>query len=98
MFVFIGIALLMGLTLLWSGFVASVLWNWFITPLGVMPITYWHGIGLMCLAAAFGFVSLNSQDSNDDTFMESLKSVVMKTFGFQLLLLVIGWCAHRLMG
>lgn len=97
MFVFIGITLVMVLSLLWSGFVASVLWNWFITPLGVMPLTYWHAIGLMCLAAALGFVSLNTPESYDKSFFESLKSVVMKTFGFQILLLVIGWCVHDLM-
>jgi hypothetical protein len=30
----------------WGGFALAKLWGWYLVPLGVMPITWWHAGGL----------------------------------------------------
>lgn len=37
---------------LWSGLAISIIWGWFIVPLGVMSITAAHGAGLHVLYSA----------------------------------------------
>jgi hypothetical protein len=32
--------------ILYSTFVLEQLWNWFVAPLGISPISYWHMFGL----------------------------------------------------
>ena len=34
----------------WSGYVLSILWGWFIVPLGVIPLPLWHASGVAVLA------------------------------------------------
>ncbi len=41
------------LSIAWTGYVMSVLWGWFIVPLGVIPITVWHAIGISSLIRVF---------------------------------------------
>lgn len=38
-----------------NGFVLLKLWAWFVVPLGVVPITFWHAVGIDCV---FTFVVL----------------------------------------
>jgi hypothetical protein len=37
------------LGIFWGGFVAATLWGWFMIPLGVKAIGYWHAVGLAAL-------------------------------------------------
>lgn len=37
----------------WGGEVTKVLWNWFMTPLSVHPITLWHSVGLSAMVSLF---------------------------------------------
>ena len=37
------------LMLPFNGWVIKLMWGWFIVPLGVMPVTIWHAIGLDAL-------------------------------------------------
>lgn len=38
--------------LVWRGYVLSILWGWFVVPMGVMPLSAAHAAGL-CLGYAF---------------------------------------------
>lgn len=93
--VVLGIVIAFALYVFWGGYVAATLWEWFVVPLGVKAITYWHAVGLTCVVAAFAGVK------NDDNIKEtdSLSEVVTKSILIAVLipafLLVMGWFAHR---
>ncbi|KVP17288.1 hypothetical protein [Burkholderia ubonensis] len=78
----------------WGGFVASTLWGWFMVPLGVVGINYWHAAGLAALLSVFlGGRGMSQADDKSDLGKEI-------TFGFvcavaiPLLALLAGWIAH----
>lgn len=50
---FLSVPVLLAISIFWGGWVTSILWAWFIVPLGVMPINYWHAVGIGCVVAAF---------------------------------------------
>lgn len=51
-----------------GGYVASCLWGWFVTPLGVMAITWLHGVGLLLLVRVlFGQSVILSREEAEDT-------------------------------
>lgn len=57
------------INVLWGGFVAFVLWDWFAVPLGLTPISYPQTIGVFVLLSAFFFkngVSVNSLKNSSD--------------------------------
>lgn len=85
------------LGLLLRGFVVSVLWKWFVVPLGLPAISVPHGIGLSTLILFM---------TNDYTYSEELDSsdrnaIIMNTFlipfGVPLLFLLNGWIIHFFM-
>jgi len=47
----------------WSAFVFLRLWQWFIVPLGMRDITYWHSLGLVIVVQ---FLLLSAYSRNDD--------------------------------
>jgi len=51
----VGLALIVACAL-WGGFAASVLWGWFVVPLGVPEVSVLHAMGLtLALRALAGF-------------------------------------------
>lgn len=48
--------------MLYSGWALTLLWSWFITPFGVVPINIPWGIGLMCVGALFKGINLSDED------------------------------------
>lgn len=80
------------LSIFWGGYVGSVLWGWFVVPLGAPPIGTLHSAGLACIVSLFmGKRGLdleeNSRKSTEDKLVEGLALVVM----LPLVPLVFGW-------
>jgi hypothetical protein len=86
-----GILLGLFLMIFWGGYVASVLWGWFVVPLGVSSITFWHAAGLMCVTRAFVGSCASSNDEAHPG-LDIWKEVFLLAM-MPLVLLAIGWLA-----
>lgn len=51
----------------WTALVLLWLWRWFIVPLGVAGISFWHSLGL-CLLVSLLRVNSNRVDGDERTF------------------------------
>lgn len=54
----------------WIAFVASILWGWFMVPLGAPAISWGHALGLFALMALF--LTKRPTEPIDRTFVWSL--------------------------
>lgn len=93
----IGIALLVlwAIGVFWGGFVASTLWDWFMVPLGMVSINYWHASGLSALLAVFlGPRGLHRAEDKDDVGAELTYGFVCAVL-IPLMGLAAGWVAHQ---
>ena len=85
---------------LWGGFAASVLWGWFVVPLGVPEVSMLHAVGLMlALRALAGFSGKPQPDKPED------KMVALRALGRVLAVatvapgaaLAVGWVVRGAM-
>jgi len=80
-----------------QGFVFLLFWNWFVKPLGLPGIDYWHAYGLMVFVSFIRYEKRNdkAEDENVDSkwFMP-----LLHRYGYYLLFLLRGWLAHLLSG
>ena len=83
--VFGSIVLLGAAGMVWAGYVASVLWGWFLVPLGVSAITYSQSIGLCCLFKVF----MGPQIKGSDKGAKVAEAVMV--FLLPLVALFFGW-------
>ncbi len=68
---------------LWGGFAASVLWGWFVVPLGVPEVSVLHAMGLtLALRALAGFSGKPQPAKHED------KMVALRKLGD-----VLAWAA-----
>lgn len=58
------------------------LWNWFIQPFGVMPLTFWHALGLITMVAV-ARRPRSTVDETDKTRMHMVTGVMA--------CLIFGW-------
>ncbi len=75
------------------GLVLRSLWQWFVVPLGVLPIGVAHAIGLTVVAAMFRTHAASSTDDEENSPVVGVLSsavVAVALWG-------IGWCVHALM-
>ena len=83
----------------WGGFVTEVLWNWFMTPLHVPAITFWHAVGLTTLVVIFTSRPPESRSKGDidDAYSQAVSTLAycVALPGFVLL---IGWFAKLQLG
>jgi hypothetical protein len=81
-------------TLLIRGFVFSVLWGWFVVPLGVVAIGVAHAIGL---TTVFGFLTTHlthyQRKQSDNPFGDALGRMLVVPF----LVLFFAWIVHLFM-
>ena len=73
------------------GFVLSILWQWFVTPLGVAEIGIPTAIGIACVAGLL--VPTNSRSDPNKSDERELVEAFIRSFvrpGFALL---VGWTA-----
>jgi len=78
-------------TVMWSGYVLSVMWGWFLVPLGAPEIGVAHAIGIAGLVA---MIAKNSNVSKDD---ESFIGMLSWVFCKPLITLAGGWVAKMFM-
>lgn len=83
------------LFIFWGGYVTSILWGWFVVPLGVMAITYWHAVGLSCVVAAF--IGVRSDNDKDESLAESAWKSAYMNAAMPAVMLAIGWFAKSQM-
>lgn len=75
------------------GWSVSLLWGWFVVPLGVRPIGMWHALGLGYLASRFTVGPADLEDDKTPGWQKTLASAL-----YSLTLAGVGWIVHRLMG
>lgn len=80
-------ALGIAMILVW-GWVISLGWGWFVVPLGVIPITYWHATGLAFLASMFVGWRSSAKDSESMALVVSLAQPFW-TLGFMWVIAMI---------
>lgn len=89
------------LSIIWNGYVLSVLWSWFIVPLGVVSITIAWAIGLSVVIGLFkATVSNTSETSNnsaDKSWTDILISTSIRAFVPGLVSLGLGYVVHLFM-
>lgn len=73
-----------------QGWILSLVWGWFVVPIGVAPIGVVHGIGIVLLVAFFRNVTPAKKVPQP---IEAAR-VVCRDF----LLLGLAWVAHLLRG
>lgn len=92
---FIGIvttfAILFILAALIRGWVLSFLWDWFLVPLGLPAIGFWHSVGICLMVAFLTYHYYNFQRSQPN-----LNEALIYVFS-PLAVLGIGWVIHFLM-
>lgn len=87
LFVFVITALI---TIFWGGFVTATLWGWFMVPLGVKAITYWHAVGLGALFGVFtGSRGLQKEGEAGDIVLYGL----VMAAAIPAVCLAFGWLA-----
>lgn len=73
------------LALALSGWFVKLMWGWFIVPLGVMPISLWHGLGIGLFISYF---RLRPPQNNDSySFYEKF----FTSFGIDVLILFLAF-------
>lgn len=72
-----------------NAYVIQHLWLWFVVPLGVHPMTYWHayGFGLfLSLAAVFNFPTTSLSNMKDITPQLRLMAAASKALAAGMIL------------
>lgn len=83
-------ALTIATAIFWGGYVGSVLWGWFIVPLGVPAIDYLHAVGISCVLQTFLGIR-NSSPNKNETAIDVLLESLFYTAAVPLFALMIGW-------
>lgn len=92
--ILLGVAVTFALYIFWGGFVTSTLWCWFVVPLGVVSITYWHAVGLTCVFAAFAGIKSDDHTKDTESVGEGVAKSAFMAAIVPAFLLVMGWFAH----
>lgn len=58
-----------------EGFLFSIYWKWFIVPLGVMPISVAHGVGLSVMLASLRVKVDGEKKSDKENIVKVLASL-----------------------
>jgi hypothetical protein len=74
------------------GLTLTYLWDWFIAPLGVMPIGVAHAVGISGIVGFLTHDMTTAKDKEKGFFVQMLSSAI-----YSLLALGFGWIAHLFM-
>ena len=74
----------------WGGYVLSVLWGWFVSPLGVQSISALHAAGLQCLFLSF-LGSRGTKDTYGKYSFEILSAALVNPIIGPAFGLLVGW-------
>ena len=75
------------------GFAIVYLWKWFVIPLGVVPISFWWGMGLSVVFSIFmpkPSLEKGSDDERQEDFRKSMTDMVAE-ITTSVALLGMGW-------
>ncbi len=64
------------LALVARGWSLSLLWGWFVVPLGVAAIGFWHACGISALVTMLVFQKPPKDDDADDAVTKALSPLV----------------------
>ena len=93
----LGVAIVIPLSILLHSVVIADLFNWFISPLGVMEINMPHAYGLSCFINIFHIGRATSQDVKDTDGSGSVIVSVATMFFALLFIWGFGAIAHSMM-
>lgn len=95
----VGLALIVACAL-WGGFAVSVLWGWFVVPLGVPEVSTLHAMGLTLAMRALAGFSGKPQPAKHEDKMVSLRAlgrVLAVATIAPALALAVGWVVRGAM-
>ncbi len=85
--------LLFGLLL--HAYFLLLLWHWFVMPLGVRDINYWHAAGLSAMFSYLRGSQLQNKENRD--YYDWVK-IIKTSFREMVFFFVIAWLFHLFMG
>ena len=88
--ILLGVVLLVAASAVLRGFVLSVLWGWFVVPLGVPDIGIAWSIGLAALISMITHQDVKTED-------RELGVAIGIAIATPLMCLLFGWIAHSFM-
>lgn len=91
--IFLAVLAYIAFMIVLRGWVISVLWAWFMVPLGLPDIGVAAAVGLSCLMAVF--LPTPAQMKNKEA--EDRVQTMIYPFVSWVLALAIGWVAHQVM-
>lgn len=80
-----------------SGWAIGKLWGWFIVPLGVPTISFWHGLGLACAVSLFTHRTDFSGNKNK-SWWSIVGESLARAFIIPTVFVAFGWFYHHMMG
>jgi hypothetical protein len=76
----------------WKAFVLSKLYGWFLTPLGLPPLTWWHIWGLLMIYGTITYTYKPVEKLADKSnAWGRVASAVISPFLFYAVTLLVGW-------
>ncbi|MDD3481024.1 MAG: hypothetical protein PHW75_02250 [Patescibacteria group bacterium] len=85
--VVLGIIALLGLSAIVDGFVLSILWGWFLVPLGAPSITIPIAIGIALIAGMLVDTSTLARKKGEEAFSAILTGIFLRP----IFALFVGW-------
>lgn len=93
--VFTGLLVGPAISIFWGGYVASVLWFWFVVPLGAPAISTTHAAGLSCVVSTFmGSRGLYQGEQKNKSPEEAISTALGVVILIPLVVLTFGWLIH----
>lgn len=85
-----------GLSVIYRGFVLSLLWSWFLTPIGLPHIGITQALGLSMTIAMLTYHPGHQESigSKSDSFWETIGSICSMVLVVPTSFLCCGWVLH----
>jgi hypothetical protein len=89
------------LGLIVRGFILSIVWRWFLTPLGMPEIPVSLAIGVALVVSFLtqkdsgDFSSKTNSDDDEDEFATNIAKVLVNIFVIPFWLLLTAWVVHQ---
>lgn len=74
----------------WEGFVLSILWRWFLVPLGVAPVGVWAAAGIALVVGVLTHQTPSEPPEGDPDFAWWLTKATL----IPAWCLLVGWLIH----
>jgi len=81
--------------IIWGAWVWTVLWKWFIVPLGVVPVGIAHMVALKMM---YALLTVDTSENKNKYSNKKMKETIFMWFVKPLFMLSIGWVLHYFMG